>query len=142
MVCLDHNHASLTKDQLPPYFGPSDKQKALVQELSQARNLTRHNIHTLLTACFPNCPLTLAQVSNMMDSAKRSNGLHVEDTGGDMVSMVAHLLQLKEADPRWVVHVEVDAKTNCFCRVFWMSLTQISQSFCNGDVVVNDITLM
>jgi hypothetical protein len=141
-VCLDHNHATLADDELPPYFGPSNEQKALVQDLSLARNLTRRDVRTLLTARFLDRPLTLSQVSNLMDAAKRSRRNHVEDLGGDMVATVTRLLEMKEADSRWVVHVEVDAKTNRFSRLFWMSPNMIDIGRRNSDVIVNDITLM
>ena len=59
-----------------------------------------------------------------------------------MIATVSQLLQKKEADPRWVVHVEVDAKTNHFCRLFWMSPQQVDLAHRFGDVIINDITLM
>ena len=77
-----------------------------------------------------------------MDAAKRSRRSHVEDLGGDMIATVSQLLEKKEADSRWVVHVEVDAKTKRFSRLFWMSPGQVDLAQRFGDVIINDITLM
>ena len=141
-MCLDHNHPVLLDDKLPPYFPPSDDQKALVQELMSLKSLTRRDIHTLLKMRFPERPLTPAQVSNLMDGAKRASRLRVSDIGGDMIATVSLLLKKKESDARWVVHAEVDAETNRFRRVFWMSPAQVTLARRFGDVIVNDITLM
>jgi hypothetical protein len=56
--------------------------------------------------------------------------------------MVSQLLKKKEDNPRWVVHAEVDAATNHFRRLFWMSPEQVDLAHRFGDVIINDITLM
>jgi MULE transposase domain len=141
-VCLNHNHPALLEDELPPYFPPSNEQKSLVQELVPLRNLTRRDVHTMLKSRFPERPLTLTQVSNLLDAAKRAKRNRVQDIGGDMVAMVTLLLQKKQEDGRWVVHVEVDAETSRFRRLFWMSPSQVGLAHRFGDVIVNDVTLM
>ena len=59
-----------------------------------------------------------------------------------MIAMVAYLMEKKEEDERWVIHVEVDAETNRFRRIFWMSPLQRDLARRFGDVIINDITLM
>jgi hypothetical protein len=66
----------------------------------------------------------------------------VNDSGGDMVAMVALLMKKKQEDERWVVHVEVDEDTNRFHRLFWQSPTQVEAGHRFGDVIINDIALM
>ena len=54
----------------------------------------------------------LSQVSNLIDHQKREARNKVNDSGGDMVVMVALLLNKKQENECWVVHVEVDEDTN------------------------------
>jgi hypothetical protein len=113
-----------------------------VKELAPISNLTRRDVRVLLNAHFPEHPLTLAQVSNLINLQKRVARDEVNDNGGDMVSMVGFLMKRKQEDERWVVHVEVDEATNRFRRVFWQSPAQVERMERYDDVIINDIALM
>src|SRR5580658_315569 len=64
---LTHNHPAPLADNLPAYKPPSQQQKEMVQELSSIKTLARREIHTLLAARFPEHPLTLRQVTNLLN---------------------------------------------------------------------------
>jgi hypothetical protein len=59
-----------------------------------------------------------------------------------MQAMVALLMQKKQADDHWVVHIEVDEVTNHFCQLFWQSPAQVAAGDRFGDVIINDVALM
>jgi hypothetical protein len=141
-VNLCHDHPAFFLDRLPEFNPPSDEQKSLVRELITVRSLGRQEIQMFMKARFPDRPLNLTQISNLVNQAKLEARNRVENVGGDMVATVALLTKLKGEDERWVVHVEVDAETRRFRRVFWMSPGQVTLAHRFGDVIVNDITLM
>jgi hypothetical protein len=141
-VDLCHNHEAFFDDSLPEYKPPSDEQKSLVRELAGLDSLTRRDVQILMKARFADHPLSLSQISNMLDQMKREARNHVQNLGGDMVATVSLLVRLKDEDERWVVHVEADPKTQRFRRIFWMSPVQVMLAHRFGDVIINDITLM
>lgn len=140
-VDLNHNHPALIDGELPVFNPPTEDQKALVQELVSLKNLKRRDIYVLLQSHFPEHPLNMKQISNLLDAAKRSVRDRVNDVGGDMVALVAFLMKKKEEDPRWVVFVEVDGE-NRFHRLFFMSPTQRDLLTRFSDVIINDVALM
>lgn len=71
-LSLAHNHPAI-RDHLPEYRPPSPRQKELVRELVPIKSLGRGDIHTLLTAQFPDHPLSLRQVTNLLDDARRTS---------------------------------------------------------------------
>ena len=142
MVDLTHNHPAHLTDNLPVYKPPSEDQKRYVKELAPIANLTRRDVRVLLTANFPEHPLTLSQVSNLINGQKRLAREVVDDNGGDMLSMVTLLMRLKQEDDRWVVHVEVDEDTNRFRRAFIQSPKQVERLAQHDDVIINDVALM
>jgi hypothetical protein len=138
---LTHNHPAPLADNLPAYKPPSQQQKEMVQELSSIKTLARREIHTLLAARFPEHPLTLRQVTNLLNEAKRKSRTQT-NISGDINAVVEKLMQLKEANHRWVVHVQINETTRQFEKLFWMSPQQVELGERFSDVVINDITLM
>ena len=120
---LYHNHPAFFDDHLPKYKPSSDKQKSFICELTPLSSLGRRDVQVLMKVRFPDHPLSLSQISNMLDQTKQETRNHVENLGDDMVSTVALLIRLKGEDERWVVHVEADMETQRFRCVFWMSPT-------------------
>ena len=140
-VDLAHNHPAVQKDHLPEYRPPSQRQKELVWELVPIKSLGRGDIHTLLMAQFPDHPLSLRQVTNLLDDARRTNRNAVQNLGGDFFAIVQKLSELKNADQRWVFQVQVDKITRQFKRLFWMSPIQVSLAQRFSDVIINDIAM-
>ena len=138
---LTHNHPARFDDSLPIYTPASDLQKEMVQELSSITTLTRSEVHTLLTARFPEHPLSLRQVSNLLDEAKRKTRTRL-DEHGDVNAIVEELMKLKESDPRWVVHVKTNEKTRQFEGLFFMSPEMLDLARDRCDVIINDIAMM
>lgn len=58
-VELTHNHPAVHNNDLPKFLPPSDDQKRLVLQLSSLKALGRTDLHTLLSARFPDHPLSL-----------------------------------------------------------------------------------
>jgi hypothetical protein len=141
LLDLTHNHPAPLADNLPAYKPPSQQQKEMVQELSSIKTLARHKIHTLLAAHFPEHPLTLRQVTNLLDEAKRKSHTQT-NISGDINAVVEKLMQLGEADHRWVVHVQINETMRQFEKLFWMLPQQVELGEWFSDVVINDITLM
>jgi hypothetical protein len=102
-VNLTHNHPAPLDDHLPDYQPPSERQKALVADLAQIKSLGRAEIGALLAAQFPDHPLSLRQVTNLLDQARRNVRHSVQALGGDFVAIAEKLNKLKENDHRWVV---------------------------------------
>jgi hypothetical protein len=140
-VTLSHNHPAPHDDHLPEVQPPTERQKELVNDLASIKSLGRAEIHALLAAQFPSHPLSLRQVSNLLDQARRNVRQSVQTLGGDFVAIVDKLHQLKNADDRWVVHFEVDEKTRRFKHLFWMSPTQVTLALRFCDVLINDIAM-
>ena len=140
-VSLAHNHPAVQNDHLPNYRPPTQCQKELVRELVPIKALGHGDIHSLLLAQFPDHPLSLRQVTNLLDDARRANRNSVQSLGGDFVAIVQKLTELKNADHRWVFHVQVDKNTRQFKRLFWMSPTQVSLAQRFSDVIINDIAM-
>jgi hypothetical protein len=138
---LTHNHPATHDDHLPKFSPPSEAQKGLVRDLASIKSLTRTDIHMMLTTQFSNHLLSLRQVSNLLDDARRTARNSVKDLGGDLVAIVDKLMKLKQADHRWVVHVEVNETTRHFERLFWMSPNQVSLAQRFSDVIINDIAM-
>jgi hypothetical protein len=141
-VDLCHTHPAFFNDDLPLYKPPSDEQKTFVRELSSVNTLGRRDIQLFMKARFPDHPLTLSQISNLLNAAKSDARNRVDDVGGDMVATVGLLTKLKDEDERWVVHVDVDPETHVLRRIFWMTPKQVILAHRYSDVIINDITLM
>jgi hypothetical protein len=139
---LVHNHPAVHDDHLPEFNPPSQRQKDLVRDLAPIKTLGRGEIHTLLSAQFPDHPLTLRQVSNLLDEARREARHSMQNSGGDFVALVEKLTELKNADHRWIFHVQVDKTTRQFQRLFWMSPGQVSIAQRFNDVIINDIAML
>src|ERR1700690_3937 len=140
-VTLEHNHPASHDDHLPDFVPPTQKQRDLVSSLASIKSLSRADVHTLLAAQFPEHPLTLRQVSNLLNSAKQQVHATVKGLGGDLVAIIDKLMKLKNEDPRWVVHVQIDETTRQFQRLFWMSPDQLSVAQRFSDVIINDIAM-
>ncbi len=95
----------------------------MVRTLVPLKTLTRSDIATLLLSRFPDHPLSLRQVANLMNLSRHEARNAVQNLGGDMVAVVQRLTELKAADDRWVVHFEIDTVTKEFCRLFFMTPT-------------------
>lgn len=139
-VILTHTHPAFFDDHLPLYKPPSQEQKDLVDELAPLKTLGRQDIHRLLTSRFPDHPLNIRQVTNLINNARTAARNRVQDSGGDMVAMVDLLVKLKEADEQWVIGIDVDPETRKFRQLFWMSPGQVDLARRFGDVIINDIT--
>ena len=113
----------------------------MVHELVPIKSLGHSDIHTLLLAQFPDHPLSLHQVSNLLDDARRASRNAVQNLGGDFVAIVQKLMELKNADHRWVFQVQIDESTRQFKNIFWMSPTQVTVAQRFGDVIINDIAM-
>jgi len=140
-VDLAHNHPAVQNDHLPEYRPPSQRQKELVHEFVPIKSLGCGDIHTLLMAQFPDHPLSLRQVTNLLNDARRTNHNAVQSLGGDFFAIVQKLTELKNTDHRWVFQVKVDEMTWQFKHLFWMSPTQVSLAQCFSDVIINDIAM-
>ena len=140
-ISLSHNHPAPHDDHLPEYHPPTKRQKELVRDLVSIKSLGRAEINALLAAQFPSHPLSLRQVSNLLDQARRNVRQSVQTLGGDFVAIVGKLNQLKNMDDRWVVHIQVDEQTRRFQNLFWMSPAQVALAQRFYDVVINDIAM-
>ena len=141
-VELTHNHKAHFSDQLPEYRRPTEEQKNLVQQLAPIPNLDRRGIQAILHTQFPEHRLTLTQVSNMINTQKIITRESIDNIGGDMMAMVAMLMNKKQEDDRWTVHIEVDEDTNRFRQMFFMSPSQRDKAIRFGDVIINDVALV
>lgn len=112
----------------------------MVRDLVPVKSLGRADVHLLLSARFPQHPLSLKQVSTLMDDAKRQARNSVDRLGGDLVAIVNKLTELKNADDGWVFHIKLNNKRQ-FEGLFWMSPNQVKLSR-YGDVIINDIALL
>ncbi|KAK0241310.1 hypothetical protein EDD85DRAFT_948390 [Armillaria nabsnona] len=99
-VDLIHNHPTTHNDNLPIYNPPSEAQKEMVRTLVPLKTLTRSDIATLLLSCFPDHPLLLRQVANLMNLSHHEARNAVQNLGRDMVAIVQRLTELKAADDR------------------------------------------
>jgi hypothetical protein len=138
---LIHNHPATHNDHLPEFLPATQPQKNLVSDLTSIKSLTRNDIHIMLTAQFPSHPLTLRQVSNLLNEVERKVHNSVENLGGDIDAIVDKLTKLKNADNQWVVQVRVDEATRRFEGLFWMSPEQLSLAQRFSDVIINDIAM-
>ena len=141
-IDLTHNHPAPLNDHLPDYRQPSERQKELVQDLASIKSLGRAEIWALLAAQFPDHQLSLRQVTNLLDNARRKTRQSVKNLGGDFVAIVEKLTKLKDADHRWVVAFEVDENTRRFKHLFWMSPGQVSLAQRFSDIIINDIAML
>ena len=141
-VNLTHSHPAPHDDHLPNFLPPSERQRELVRDLATIKSLGRSEISTLLAARFPDHPLSLRQVTNLLDHARRSARQSVQTLGGDFVAVVEKLNQLKDQDDRWVIRFEVDEHTRRFKHLFWMSPGQVTLAQRYNDVIINDIAML
>ena len=141
-VQLTHNHPAHISDELPAPRPPSEEQTRFVLSLVPITTLTRRDVKMLLDTRYPDHSLTPSQVSNLMNRQKKVVRNGVDDIGGDMQALLALLLQKKQEDKRWVVHIEVDEVTHRFRRAFWQSPDQYEAGDRWGDVIINDVALM
>ena len=77
-------------------------------------------MRTLLQTQFPDHPLNLTQVSNLVNKQKKVKQDCINDIGGDMMAMVAMLTTKKQEDDHWVVQIKVDEDMNRFHLLFFM----------------------
>jgi hypothetical protein len=141
-VELTHNHQAHISDQLPDYKKPTEEQKNLVQQLVPIPNLNQRGIQAILHTQFPDHRLTLTQVSNMINTQKIIARERIDDVGGDMMALVAMLMNKKLQDDDWVVRFKVDEDTNRFRQLFIMSPHQRRNARRYGDVIINDVALV
>ena len=139
-VNLTHNHPAPLDDHLPDYQPPSERQKVLVADLAQIKSLGRAEIGALLAAQFLDHPLSLRQVTNLLDQAQRNSRQSVQTLGGDFVAIAEKLNRLKENDPCWIVCFETDLNTHRIKHLFWMSPRQASLGRFS-DIVINDVAM-
>jgi hypothetical protein len=115
---LTHSYPATHNDHLPKYTPPTPKQIEMVHDLMSIKTLGHSEIHMLLNSCFLDHPLSLRQVSNMLNNAKWQVQNRIESLGGDIILVVQALLKWKEDDNCWVVHVCINEDTQQFKGVF------------------------
>lgn len=105
---------------------PTAEQQMIITELATSfQPFTCSQISAVLDTCLPNKQHALEphQIENVMNKAEAEACKEVENLGGDVHAIIAHLEQKRLEGHGWVYHIKLD-ETQTITSVWWQSPLQ------------------